>query len=119
MLPSFDQIVGFIFSIQVDTAGWLQRAGQEKGPGSLSVMQSRKSLMRAHVIALVLDAEEVWILTLFLSTSLYLTLNIFFVIFRMQLKTIVFIDQKLFISNQETVVNQEIREVATNDVYLY
>ncbi|RWR92743.1 GTP binding domain-containing protein [Cinnamomum micranthum f. kanehirae] len=43
----------------VDTAGWLQRTGQEKGPGSLSVMQSRKSLMRAHVIALVLDAEEI------------------------------------------------------------
>ncbi|XP_020269457.1 uncharacterized protein LOC109844756 isoform X1 [Asparagus officinalis] len=43
----------------VDTAGWLQRAGQEKGPGSLSVVQSRKSLMRAHVIALVLDAEEI------------------------------------------------------------
>ncbi|PIA33066.1 hypothetical protein AQUCO_04200073v1 [Aquilegia coerulea] len=43
----------------VDTAGWLQRSHQEKGPSSLSVMQSRKSLMRAHVIALVLDAEEV------------------------------------------------------------
>lgn len=43
----------------VDTAGWLQRTGQEKGPASLSVMQSRKSLMRAHVIALVLDAEEI------------------------------------------------------------
>lgn len=59
MLPSFNQIVGFIFVIQVDTAGWLQRAGQEKGPGSLSIMQSRKNLMRANVIALVLDAEEV------------------------------------------------------------
>ncbi|KAJ8767866.1 hypothetical protein K2173_020806 [Erythroxylum novogranatense] len=43
----------------VDTAGWLQRTGKEKGPSSLSVMQSRKSLIRAHVIALVLDAEEV------------------------------------------------------------
>lgn len=43
----------------VDTAGWLQRAGQEKGPASLSIMQSRKSLMRAHVIALVLDGEEI------------------------------------------------------------
>ncbi|KAJ4958519.1 hypothetical protein NE237_025630 [Protea cynaroides] len=43
----------------VDTAGWLQRTKQEKGPASLSVMQSRKSLMRAHVVALVLDAEEV------------------------------------------------------------
>ncbi|OVA03687.1 GTP binding domain [Macleaya cordata] len=43
----------------VDTAGWLQRSKQEKGPASLSVMQSRKSLMRAHVIALVLDADEI------------------------------------------------------------
>ncbi|KAL5981321.1 hypothetical protein ACLOJK_015376 [Asimina triloba] len=43
----------------VDTAGWLQRTGKEKGPASLSVMQSRKNLMRAHIIALVLDAEEV------------------------------------------------------------
>lgn len=47
------------FVFQVDTAGWLLRAGKEKGPASLSVMQSRKNLMRAHVIALVLDAEEV------------------------------------------------------------
>eukprot|EP00262_Sarcandra_glabra_P000948 TRINITY_DN1097_c1_g1_i1.p1 TRINITY_DN1097_c1_g1~~TRINITY_DN1097_c1_g1_i1.p1 ORF type:complete len:660 (-),score=131.60 TRINITY_DN1097_c1_g1_i1:159-2138(-) len=43
----------------VDTAGWLQRTNQEKGPASLSVMQSRKNLMRAHVVALVLDAEEI------------------------------------------------------------
>ncbi|XP_057977799.1 uncharacterized protein LOC131164544 [Malania oleifera] len=43
----------------VDTAGWLQRTKQEKGPASLSIMQSRKSLMRAHVVALVLDAEEI------------------------------------------------------------
>lgn len=43
----------------MDTAGWLQRAGQEKGPASLSIMQSRKNLMRAHIVALVLDAEEV------------------------------------------------------------
>lgn len=43
----------------VDTAGWLQRTKQEKGPASLSVMQSRKSIMRAHVVALVLDAEEI------------------------------------------------------------
>ncbi|KAJ4717652.1 GTPase Der-like [Melia azedarach] len=42
----------------VDTAGWLQRE-REKGPASLSVMQSRKNLMRAHIVALVLDAEEV------------------------------------------------------------
>ncbi|KAG5229394.1 hypothetical protein OIU76_018810 [Salix suchowensis] len=43
----------------VDTAGWLQRTGLEKGPSSLSVMQSRKNLMRAQVVALVLDAEEI------------------------------------------------------------
>ncbi|XP_010915793.1 uncharacterized protein [Elaeis guineensis] len=43
----------------VDTAGWLHRAGQEKGPASLSVLQSRKNLMRAHVVALVLDGEEI------------------------------------------------------------
>ncbi|KAJ6795686.1 Uncharacterized protein M6B38_225965 [Iris pallida] len=43
----------------VDTAGWLHRSGQEKGPGSLSVVQSKKNLMRAHVVALVLDGEEI------------------------------------------------------------
>ncbi|KAK9109743.1 hypothetical protein Sjap_017803 [Stephania japonica] len=43
----------------VDTAGWLQKTKLDKGPASLSVMQSRKNLMRAHVIALVLDAEEI------------------------------------------------------------
>ncbi|KAK8588809.1 hypothetical protein V6N13_087704 [Hibiscus sabdariffa] len=43
----------------VDTAGWLQRCDRHKGPASLSIMQSRKNLMRAHVVALVLDAEEV------------------------------------------------------------
>nr|GMC80741.1 GTPase Der [Ipomoea batatas] len=43
----------------VDTAGWLERTKQEKGPASLSVVQSRKHLMRAHVVALVLDAEEI------------------------------------------------------------
>lgn len=43
----------------VDTAGWLDRTNQAKGPASLSVMQSRKSLLRAHVIALVLDGEEI------------------------------------------------------------
>ncbi|KAJ7946507.1 GTPase Der [Quillaja saponaria] len=42
----------------VDTAGWLQKK-QEKGPSSLSIMQSRKNLLRAHVIALVLNAEEI------------------------------------------------------------
>ncbi|XP_022984952.1 uncharacterized protein LOC111483067 [Cucurbita maxima] len=43
----------------VDTAGWLHRTKEEKGPSSLSVMQSTKNLMRAHVVALVLDAEEI------------------------------------------------------------
>ncbi|VVB09298.1 unnamed protein product [Arabis nemorensis] len=43
----------------VDTAGWLERTERDKGPASLSIMQSRKSLMRAHIIALVLDAEEI------------------------------------------------------------
>ncbi|CAH9074263.1 unnamed protein product [Cuscuta epithymum] len=42
----------------VDTAGWLERTKQ-KGPSSLSIVQSRKHLMRAHIVALVLDAEEV------------------------------------------------------------
>lgn len=44
---------------QVDTAGWLDRTKKEKGPSTLSIVQSRKHLMRAHVVALVLDAEEV------------------------------------------------------------
>lgn len=43
----------------MDTAGWMERAGKEKGPSSLSVVQSRKNLMRAHIVALVLDAEKV------------------------------------------------------------
>ncbi|KAL3515795.1 hypothetical protein ACH5RR_022697 [Cinchona calisaya] len=43
----------------VDTAGWLERTNQEKGPAKLSIVQSRKNLMRAHVVALVLDAEEI------------------------------------------------------------
>ncbi|KAL6964518.1 hypothetical protein U1Q18_035569 [Sarracenia purpurea var. burkii] len=43
----------------VDTAGWLERTKHDKGPASLSIMQSRKNLMRAHVVALVLDAEEI------------------------------------------------------------
>ncbi|CAL5378230.1 unnamed protein product [Camellia sinensis] len=43
----------------VDTAGWLERTKQDKGPASLSIVQSRKNLMRAHVVALVLDAEEI------------------------------------------------------------
>ncbi|KAD4179589.1 hypothetical protein E3N88_28180 [Mikania micrantha] len=43
----------------VDTAGWLQRTKSEKGASSLSIVQSRKNLMRAHVVALVLDGQEV------------------------------------------------------------
>uniref|UniRef100_M4EK63 G domain-containing protein n=1 Tax=Brassica campestris TaxID=3711 RepID=M4EK63_BRACM len=43
----------------VDTAGWLERTERDKGPASLNIMQSRKSLMRAHIVALVLDAEEI------------------------------------------------------------
>ncbi|XP_011623347.1 uncharacterized protein LOC18434173 [Amborella trichopoda] len=43
----------------VDTAGWLDRTKQERGLSSLSVMQARKNLMRAHVVALVLDGEEI------------------------------------------------------------
>ncbi|PKU75408.1 uncharacterized protein LOC110105933 [Dendrobium catenatum] len=43
----------------VDTAGWLHRSGQEKGPSSLSIVQTRKNLMRAHVVALILDGEEI------------------------------------------------------------
>ena len=34
-------------------------SGKDKGPESLSVVQSRKNLMRAHIVALVLDAEKV------------------------------------------------------------
>jgi len=47
--------------VKVDTAGWLdlERTERDKGPASLNIMQSRKSLMRAHIVALVLDAEEV------------------------------------------------------------
>uniref|UniRef100_A0A0D9Y5G5 GTPase Der n=1 Tax=Oryza glumipatula TaxID=40148 RepID=A0A0D9Y5G5_9ORYZ len=43
----------------VDTAGWMERSGKEKGPASLSVVQSRKNLMRAHIVALVLDGEKI------------------------------------------------------------
>ncbi|XP_076925036.1 uncharacterized protein LOC143587712 [Bidens hawaiensis] len=43
----------------VDTAGWMQRTKSEKGASSLSIVQSRKNLMRAHVVALVLDGHEV------------------------------------------------------------
>ena len=45
--------------VKVDTAGWLERTERDKGPASLSIMQSKKSLMRAYIVALVLNAEEV------------------------------------------------------------
>jgi hypothetical protein len=45
------------------------RTGLEKGPSSLSVMQSRKNLMRAQVVALVLDAEEVCLTFIVLFSS--------------------------------------------------
>jgi hypothetical protein len=32
---------------------------EEERPASLSVVQSRKILMRAHIVSLVLDAEKV------------------------------------------------------------
>jgi predicted GTPase len=57
--------------MQVDTAGWLQRTKQEKGASSLSIMQSRKNLMRAHVVALVLDAEEVCVIPLCCSFRIF------------------------------------------------
>ncbi|CAA0832502.1 Unknown protein [Striga hermonthica] len=40
--------------------GWLERTKQDKGPSSLSIAQTRKHLMRAHIVALVLHAEEVY-----------------------------------------------------------
>ncbi|KAH0863189.1 hypothetical protein HID58_080400 [Brassica napus] len=43
----------------VDTDGWLERTERDKGPASLSIMQSKKSLMRAYIVALVLNAEEI------------------------------------------------------------
>lgn len=61
----FSIFINFLF--QVDTAGWLQRTKDEKGPSSLSIVQSRKSIMRAQVVALVLDAEEVCSESCFLS----------------------------------------------------
>ncbi|RYQ89936.1 hypothetical protein Ahy_B09g096323 isoform C [Arachis hypogaea] len=47
------------FEFQGRTIYLLHRTKQEKGAASLSIMQSRKSLLRAHIIALVLDAEEI------------------------------------------------------------
>ncbi|KAK9076994.1 hypothetical protein SSX86_005329 [Deinandra increscens subsp. villosa] len=43
----------------VDTTGWLKRTKSEEGASSLSIVQSRKNLMRIHVVALVLEGQEV------------------------------------------------------------
>ncbi|XP_002976821.2 uncharacterized protein LOC9649939 [Selaginella moellendorffii] len=43
----------------VDTAGWIQRSQLEEGPMALSAMLARRSLMTAHVVAIVLDAQEI------------------------------------------------------------
>lgn len=45
--------------LQIDTAGWMQRSRLQEGPPALSAMHARESIQRAHVVALVLDAEEV------------------------------------------------------------
>lgn len=58
-ITSIEVLMFSTMSVQVDTAGWLDRTKQDKGPSSLSIVQSRKHLMRAHVVALILDAEEV------------------------------------------------------------
>eukprot|EP01018_Ginkgo_biloba_P024152 Gb_22088 [translate_table: standard] len=43
----------------VDTAGWLQRSKVGEGPAALSAMHARRSIMRAHIVAIVLDGEEI------------------------------------------------------------
>ncbi|KAG0608024.1 hypothetical protein M758_8G072000 [Ceratodon purpureus] len=43
----------------VDTAGWMQRSKLKEGPAALSAMNARRNVQRAHVVALVLDAEEI------------------------------------------------------------
>ena len=45
---------------QVDTAGWMQRSKLKEGPAALSAMNARRNVQRAHVVALVLDAQEVF-----------------------------------------------------------
>jgi predicted GTPase len=45
--------------LQVDTAGWMQRSKLKEGPAALSAMNARRNVQRAHVVALVLDAQEV------------------------------------------------------------
>ena len=41
----------------MDTAGWLHRS--EQGEESLAAMDAKRRLMKAHVVALVLDAGDV------------------------------------------------------------
>ncbi|CAM6021817.1 unnamed protein product [Sphagnum balticum] len=43
----------------VNTAGWMQRVKVKEGPAALSAMHARRNIQRAHVVALVLDAEEI------------------------------------------------------------
>lgn len=45
--------------VQVDTAGWMQRAQIKEGPAALSAMHARRSLMRSNIVVLVLDGQEV------------------------------------------------------------
>ncbi|GBG68412.1 hypothetical protein CBR_g2956 [Chara braunii] len=42
----------------VDTAGWMHRTLLQVGPTSLSAMDARRNLMRAHVVALMVDGVE-------------------------------------------------------------
>jgi predicted GTPase len=44
----------------VDTAGWMQRRKVQEGPAALSAMHARKGVMMSHVVALILDGEEVF-----------------------------------------------------------
>lgn len=43
----------------VDTAGWMQRVQVKQGPAALSAMHARRSVMRANIVVLVLDGEEI------------------------------------------------------------
>jgi hypothetical protein len=58
-------IIFFFFLVQVDMAGWMERPGKEKGSASLSLVQSRKNLIRAHIVALVLDTEGTYYLYIY------------------------------------------------------
>lgn len=52
---------------QVDTAGWMQRSKLKEGPSALSAMNARRNVQRAHVVALVLDAEEVFLSMIYIN----------------------------------------------------